>query len=58
MMIKWLVRVLWRTKSGHDEMVRLRAQEMGAKRSEAKRQAARARLSLKPNSAFGSSNGV
>lgn len=57
-MIKWLierlVEALWRTEYGHDKMVRLRAQELGAKRSEAKKRAAKERLEAKPNPAFGS----
>lgn len=42
--IKWLVQVLYKTKTGHDEFVHLRAVEMGSRRSEAKKKAAKERI--------------
>lgn len=53
-MIRWLVRRLFVTKAGHEEFVHLRAVEMGSKRTEAKKKAAKKRLADKPNLHFGS----
>lgn len=55
--IRWMIKKLYTTKVGHEEFVHLRAVELGSKKSENKRKAAKKRLKDKPNAYFGSSSG-
>lgn len=42
--IRWIARKIYKTKSGRDEVIHLRAVEMGSRRSDAKKKAAKERI--------------